>query len=231
MTGALSISPEELSALSLSLKVSFTAVLCSLPIAVLSGFWLARTHFTGKAVLEALVYLPLVIPPVVTGYILLLVMGKNGAVGGFLHDVFGISFSFKWTGAALACAIVGFPLFVRAVKLAVENIDTRTEQAASTLGASPVQVFFSITLPLMLPGILTGMMLCFARAMGEFGATITFVSNIAGQTRTLPLAIFSYTEVPGGDPMALRLTVISVLVSLAALAASEYFARKHKRRA
>ena len=225
MTDWLRLSAEEWDAVRLSLKVASVAMLASLPFAIAIAFLLARREFWGKSLLNGLVHLPLVLPPVVTGYLLLLTFGTRGPVGSFLAE-FGIVFSFRWTGAALACAVMGFPLMVRAIRLSIEAIDTKLEAAAATLGANRAFVFLSVTLPLMLPGIIAGMILCFAKAMGEFGATITFVSNIPGETQTLPSAIYSFTQVPGGDPEALRLTAISVVISLGALMASEVLARR-----
>lgn len=220
------LSPEEWSAVGLSLKVSVAATLASLPFGIVFAMLLARCQFWGKSLLNALVHLPLVLPPVVTGYLLLLWFGRRGPIGALLEQAFGLVVSFRWTGAALACAVMGFPLMVRAIRLSAEAVDSKLEDAAATLGASPLWVFATVTLPLMLPGIIAGMILCFAKAMGEFGATITFVSNIPGETQTLPTAIYSYTQVPGGDPQALRLTVISVIISFAALLASELMARR-----
>jgi molybdate transport system permease protein len=225
MTDWLRLSAEEWDAVRLSLKVATVAMLASLPFAIAIAFVLARREFWGKSLLNGLVHLPLVLPPVVTGYLLLLTFGTRGPVGSFLAE-FGIVFSFRWTGAALACAVMGFPLMVRAIRLSIEAVDTRLEAAAATLGASRAFVFLSVTLPLIAPGIIAGMILCFAKAMGEFGATITFVSNIPGETQTLPSAIYSFTQVPGGDPEALRLTAISVAISLGALMASEVLARR-----
>jgi molybdate transport system permease protein len=225
MTDWLRLSAEEWDAVRLSLKVATVAMLASLPFAIAIAFVLARREFWGKSLLNGLVHLPLVLPPVVTGYLLLLTFGTRGPVGSFLAE-FGIVFSFRWTGAALACAVMGFPLMVRAIRLSIEAVDTRLEAAAATLGASRAFVFLSVTLPLIAPGIIAGMILCFAKAMGEFGATITFVSNIPGETQTLPSAIYSFTQVPGGDPEALRLTAISVVISLGALMASEVLARR-----
>ena len=225
MTDWLRLSAEEWDAVRLSLKVATVAMMASLPFGIAVAWVLARKEFWGKSLLNGLVYLPLVLPPVVTGYLLLLSFGTRGPVGSFLAE-FGIVFSFRWTGAALASAVMGFPLMVRAIRLSIEAIDTRLEAAASTLGANRAFVFLAVTLPLMLPGIIAGMILCFAKAMGEFGATITFVSNIPGVTQTLPSAIYSFTQVPGGDPEALRLTAISVVISLAALMASELLARR-----
>ncbi len=224
----MSLSLEELVAIQLSLRVAFWSVLFSLPLAVAIAMAFARTSFPGKTLLDAIVHLPLVLPPVVVGYLLVVLMGRQGAIGAFLHD-FGITFAFRWTGAALAAAVMGFPLMVRAIRLSVESIDRRLESAASTLGASPPGVFFTVTLPLMLPGVITGALLSFARSLGEFGATITFVSNIPGETRTLPIAIYSYTQVPGGDLQALRLSIISVVLSLAVLFVSELLVRRASR--
>ncbi len=219
------LSPEEWTAVRLSLKVASVAMLASLPFAIAIALLLARGRFWGRSLLNGLVHLPLVLPPVVTGYVLLLLFGKRGPIGSLLAEI-GIVFSFRWTGAALACAVMGFPLMVRAIRLSAEAVDRKIEDAASTLGASPVWVFITVTLPLTLPGIIAGMILSFAKAMGEFGATITFVSNIPGETQTLPTAIYSYTQVPGGDANALRLTLVSVVISLAALIVSELMARR-----
>ncbi len=220
------LSPEEWDAVRLSIKVATVAMLVSLPFGVAVALLLARKEFWGKSLLNGIVHLPLVMPPVVTGYLLLLAFGKRGFLGSFFADVFGLVFSFRWTGAALACGVMGFPLMVRAIRLSIEAIDGKLEQAASTLGASPFWVFLTVTLPLALPGIIAGMILSFAKAMGEFGATITFVSNIPGETQTLPSAIYTYTQVPGGDPNALRLTAVSIVISLTALVASEALARR-----
>ncbi len=198
----------------------------SLPFGIGVSWLLARRDFWGKSLLNGIVYLPLVLPPVVTGFLLLITFGRKGPVGAFLDQYFGIVFSFRWTGAALACAIMGFPLMVRAIRLSIESIDARLEKAAKTLGANPAWVFLTVTLPLAMPGIIAGMILSFARAMGEFGATITFVSNIPGETQTLPSAIYTLTQVPGGDAAALKLTVVSVVISLSAVLASEFFARR-----
>ena len=219
------LSPDEWNAVRLSVKVALVAMIASLPLAIAMALLLARRDFWGKQLLNGLVHLPLVLPPVVTGYLLLLSFGRRGIFGAALADL-GIVFSFRWTGAALACAIMGFPLMVRAIRLSIEAVDRKLEAAASTLGASPLWVFLTITLPLTLPGIVAGMILSFAKAMGEFGATITFVSNIPGETQTLPSAIYTYTQVPGGDAGALRLTLISVAISLLALIASEVLARR-----
>lgn len=225
MTDWLRLSAEEWDAVRLSIKVASVAMLASLPFGIAVAWLLARRDFWGKSLLNGLVHLPLVLPPVVTGYLLLLSFGTRGPIGSVLAE-FGIVFSFRWTGAALASAVMGFPLMVRAIRLSIEAVDTRLEAAAATLGANRAFVFLTVTLPLIVPGIIAGMILCFAKAMGEFGATITFVSNIPGQTQTLPSAIYSFTQVPGGDPEALRLTAISVAISLAALMASEFLARR-----
>ena len=219
------LSPDEWNAVRLSVKVAVVAMLASMPFALMVALLLARREFWGKSLLNGLVHLPLVLPPVVTGYLMLLTFGKRGPIGSVLAD-FGIVFSFRWTGAALACAVMGFPLMVRAIRLSLEAVDRKLEAAASTLGASPLWVFATVTLPLTLPGIIAGMILSFAKAMGEFGATITFVSNIPGETQTLPSAIYTFTQVPGGDAGAFRLTAISVVISLAALMASEIMARR-----
>ena len=224
------LSPEEWVAVRLSLKVALTAMAASLIPGIAVAFVLERGRFWGRQALDVIVHLPLVLPPVVVGYFLLLGFGRRGPVGAFLAEQFGIVLSFRWTGAALACAIMGFPLLVRAVRLSVEAVDRRLEDAAGTLGANPVFVFVTVTLPLILPGIIAGMVLSFAKAMGEFGATITFVSNIPGETQTLPSAIYTFTQVPGGEEGALRLTLVSVLISVAALLMSEWMARRVRRR-
>jgi molybdate transport system permease protein len=220
------LSADEITAILLSLKVAATAVAVSLPFGVLVAWLLARKTFWGRTLLDGLVHLPLILPPVVTGYVLLLTMGRRGVLGVWLDQWFGLVFSFRWTGAALASAIMGFPLMVRAIRIAMDGVDTRLETAASTLGASPFMVFVTVTLPLILPGIAAGSVLAFAKSMGEFGATITFVSNIPGETQTLSAAIYTYTQVPGGDAGALRLTLVSVVLSLAALVASEVLSRR-----
>jgi molybdate transport system permease protein len=225
VTDWLSLSPEEWTAVMLSLIVATTAMLASLPLGLGVGLLLARGRFWGKSLLDAIVHMPLILPPVVTGYLLLVGFGRRGPIGQFLYDWFGIVLSFRWTGAALACAVMGFPLMVRAIRLSIEAVDRKLESAAGTLGASPIWVFLVVTLPLCLPGIIAGMILCFAKAMGEFGATITFVSNIPGETQTLPSAIYTFTQVPGGDAGALRLTLISIVISVAALFLSEVMAR------
>jgi molybdate transport system permease protein len=226
----MALSPDEWNAVRLSIKVSIWATLVSLPLGILVAHVLARREFFGKSVLNGLVHLPLILPPVVTGYLLLLTFGRRGPVGGFLDQCCGIVFSFRWTGAALACGVMAFPLMVRAIRLSIEAVDRKLEAAAGTLGASPAMVFFTVTLPLMLPGIVAGMILAFAKAMGEFGATITFVSNIPGETQTLPSAIYTFTQVPGGDLGALRLTLVSIVIAMAALVASEVLARRIGRR-
>ena len=220
----LSISDEEWTAILLSLRVSTVAMFASLPFAVLVALALARGKFWGKSVLNGLVHMPLVLPPVVTGFILLILFGRKGPIGGFLAEYFGIVLSFRWTGAALACAVMGFPLMVRSIRLSIEAVDRGLEEAAGTLGAGPLWVFLTVTLPLILPGVIAGMILSFAKAMGEFGATITFVSNIPGETQTLSAAIYTFTQVPGGDAGALRLTLVAVVISMAALLASEFMA-------
>jgi len=217
---------EEWTAVRLSLLVAITATAASLPLGIAIAWLLARRRFWGKGLLDTIVHLPLIMPPVVTGYLLLILFGKRGAIGAFLDQTFGIVFAFRWTGAALACAVMGFPLMVRAVRLSIEAVDTRLENAAGTLGANPLWVFATITLPLCLPGVIAGAILSFAKAMGEFGATITFVSNIPGETQTLPSAIYTFTQIPGGDAGALRLTAVSIAISMAALLGSELLARR-----
>ncbi len=220
----LALSDAEWTAIRLSLRVSFVAMIVSLPFAIGIAMLLARGRFWGKSVLNGLVHLPLILPPVVTGFLLLILFGKRGPIGAFLAEYTGIVFSFRWTGAALACAVMAFPLMVRSIRLSIEAVDRRLEQAASTLGAGPIWVFLTVTLPLVLPGIIAGMVLAFAKAMGEFGATITFVSNIPGETQTLSSAIYTFTQVPGGDAGAFRLTLISIVISMAALMVSEVLA-------
>ena len=224
------LSPDEWSALRLSLKVSLVAAIVTLPVALGLAFALARGRFPGKALLDGLVLLPLVLPPVVTGYVLLILLGRRGPIGAFLDQTFGIVFAFRWTGAALACAVMGLPLMVRTMRLAIEGVDRRLEAAAATLGANPAQTFFCVTLPLIWPGMLAGFVLGFAKAMGEFGATITFVANIPGETQTLPSAIYSLTQTPGGDAAAMRLTLVSIIVSLGAVLVSELLVRRAARR-
>jgi molybdate transport system permease protein len=226
MEWLLDLTPDEWNAVRLSIKVATWAMLASLPLGILVALVLARGRFWGKSILNGIVHLPLILPPVVTGYLLLLSFGKRGPIGSFLAEHFGIVFSFRWTGAALACGVMAFPLMVRAIRLSIEAVDRRLEAAAGTLGANPFWVFATITLPLILPGIIAGMILSFAKAMGEFGATITFVSNIPGETQTLPSAIYIFTQVPGGDEGALRLTLISTAIAMLALIASEVLARR-----
>ncbi len=225
MDGWLNLSPEEWTAVRLSVRVATVAMLTSLPLGIAIAYLLARCKFHGKSLIDGIVLLPLILPPVVTGYLLLLTFGRRGLVGSFLAEQLGIVFSFRWTGAALACAVMGFPLMVRAIRLSIESVDRRLEEAAGTLGANPLWVFVFVTFPLIAPGIIAGMILSFAKAMGEFGATITFVSNIPGETQTLPSAIYTFTQVPGGDAGALRLTLVSIAISMAALMVSELMAR------
>jgi molybdate transport system permease protein len=213
-------------AIRLSLRVATVGTLASLPVGALAAYALARWRFPGKLLFDGLIHLPLVLPPVVTGYLLLILFGRRGPIGAFLESTFGIVFSFRWTGAALAAAVMGFPLLVRAIRLSFEATDRRLEDTARTLGANAPLVFLTVTLPLALPGILAGLVLAFAKALGEFGATITFVSNIPGETRTLPTAIYTYTQVPGGDANAARLAAVAVVLSLAALVVSEFLSRR-----
>jgi molybdate transport system permease protein len=219
------LTPDEWTAVALSLRIAVVATLVSLPFGIAVAWLLARKDFWGKALLDGVVHLPLVLPPVVTGYLLLITFGRKGAVGAFLAD-FGIVFSFRWTGAALACGVMAFPLLVRAIRLSFEAIDRRLEDAASTLGANGLWSFLTVTLPLALPGIIAGMVLAFAKALGEFGATITFVSNIPGETQTLSAAIYTFTQIPNGDAAAMRLVIVAIVIALAALVASEWFARR-----
>ena len=222
----LELSPQDWTAVQLSLRVAAVSTLVALPFGIAIATLLARKDFWGKALLDAIVHLPLVLPPVVTGYLLLISFGRRAPIGGFLDEHFGIVFSFRWTGAALACGVMAFPLMVRAIRLSIEAIDRRLEDAAETLGANPAWTFATVTLPLALPGVIAGMMLAFARALGEFGATITFVSNIPGETQTISAAIYTLTQVPGGDADALKLVIVSIIISFAALIASEWFARR-----
>lgn len=224
------LTPAEWSAVTLSLRVSFWAVLLSLPLGLLTSYALARWHFAGRQLLNGLVHLPLIVPPVVTGYLLLVTFGRKGSIGAALEQLFGVTFAFRWTGAALAGAVMAFPLMVRAMRLSIEAVDPKLEEAAATLGASRAMVFLTVTLPLILPGVLAGAVLAFAKAMGEFGATITFVSNIAGETRTLPAAIYTALQVPGGEAAASRLVWISILIAMLALFASEILSRRIARR-
>ncbi|OWO84464.1 molybdate ABC transporter permease [Photorhabdus luminescens] len=224
------LSEYEWQAIILSLKVSGMAVLLSLPFGILMAWILARFRFPGKSLFDSIIHLPLVLPPVVVGYLLLISMGRRGFVGEWLYDWFGISFAFSWRGAALASAIVAFPLMVRAIRLALESVDQRLEQAARTLGANPFKVFFTITLPLSLPGVIVGTVLAFARSLGEFGATITFVSNIPGETRTIPLAMYTLIETPGAETAAARLCIIAIILALISLMVSEWLTRWGRRR-
>lgn len=220
------LGPAEWQAVRLSVRVSFWATLVSLPLGIFVAYALARWEFPGKQVLNGLVHLPLILPPVVTGYVLLIVLGRRGYVGQFLDEWFGIVLAFRWTGAAVAAAIMAFPLMVRAIRLAIEAVDPKLEAAASTLGASPFWVFVTVTLPLILPGIIAGAILAFAKAIGEFGATITFVSNIPGQTQTIPSAIYALLQVPGGEGAAGRLVILAILIAMTALLVSEFVARR-----
>lgn len=226
----LTLTPLELEALRLSLRVGLWSVAASLPVGLAVAWVLARCTFPGKIILNGLVHLPLVLPPVVVGFGLLMVFGRHGPIGAWLYDTFGVTVAFTWKGAALAAAVMAFPLMVRAMRLSLELVDRRLEAAARTLGAGRLRVFFTVTLPLMMPGILTGVILAFARSISEFGATITFVSNIPGETRTLPLALYALTQVPGGDEAAWRLAGLSVLLAMTALIASEILARRLDRR-
>ncbi len=220
----------EVQALLLSLRVGFWSVLASLPLGIAVAWLLARGRFPGKFLLDAVVHIPLVVPPVAIGYLLLVLLGRRGPLGGWLYDTFGVTVIFTWQGAVVASAVMAFPLMVRAIRLSIEGLDRRLETAARTLGATPADVFVTITLPLIAPGILTGVVLAFARSIGEFGATITFVSNIMGETRTLPLALYSLTQAPGGEAGAARLLVISIVLALVAVIASEFLARRVARR-
>ena len=219
------LGPEEWRAVALSLQVSFWATLVSLPLGIFVAYALARWSFPGKQVLNGIVHLPLILPPVVTGYLLLMMLGTRGPIGSVLAD-WGIVLAFRWTGAAVAAAVMAFPLMVRAIRLSIEAVDPRLEQAAATLGASPPWVFLTVTLPMALPGIVAGAILAFAKAMGEFGATITFVSNIPGQTRTIPSAIYAFLQVPGGEGSAMKLVIVSIVVAMGALLLSEVIGRR-----
>src|SRR4051812_2903298 len=220
------IAPDEWVAIALSLRIAIVASLVALPFGIAVAWLLARKEFWGKTLIDGIVHLPLVLPPVVTGYLLLITFGRRGLVGSFLADHLGIVFSFRWTGAALACGLMGFPLLVRPIRLAIEAIDRRLEDAAATLGANRWRVMLTVTLPLALPGLIAGFVLCFAKALGEFGATITFVSAIPGETQTISAAIYSLTQTPGGDAAAGRLVLIAIVISLAALIAAEWLARR-----
>jgi molybdate transport system permease protein len=220
------LSPAEWIAVELSLRIALVATAWALPFGIAVGWLLARRKFWGKTVLDGLVHLPLVLPPVVTGYLLLMWFGRKGPIGGFLYDHFGVVFAFRWTGAALASGVMGFPLLVRPIRLALEAIDRRLEDAAATLGANPALIFFTVTLPLALPGVVAGLLLCFARALGEFGATITFVSNIPGETQTISAAIYTFLQIPDGDAAAGRLVAVAIVLALAALIAAEWLGRR-----
>lgn len=220
------ITPDEWDAIALSLKVGLWSVAVSLPFGIFFAWLLARRDFIGKNLVNGLIHLPLVLPPVVVGYALLVLLGRKGLIGAPLYDLFGVTVAFKWEGAAIASAVMGFPLMVRAIRLSLDSVDRGLEDAARTLGAGKVLVFATITIPLITPGILTGIILSFARSLGEFGATITFVSNIPGETRTLPIALYNFTQIPGGDLQAFRLAVISIVLALAALLVSEMLARR-----
>jgi molybdate transport system permease protein len=222
----LDLTPDEWIAIRLSLRIAIVATIVALPFGIAVAWVLARKDFWGKTLLDGVVHLPLVLPPVVTGYLLLISFGRRGLIGAFLADHFGIVFSFRWTGAALACGIMGFPLLVRPIRLAIEAIDRRLEDAAATLGANRIWVFLTITLPLALPGLIAGFVLCFAKALGEFGATITFVANIPGETQTISAAIYTFTQIPGGDAAAGRLVLVAIVIALAALVASEWLAQR-----
>lgn len=224
------LTPLEKEALNLSFWVSLWAVVASLPLGILCAWLLARRQFIGKSLVDGLIHLPLVLPPVVVGYALLVAFGRKGLIGAWLYQVLGLSFAFNWKGAALASAVISFPLMVRAIRLSLENVDRRVEAAAATLGAGPLRIFFTVTLPLSLPGVLAGVILAFARSLSEFGATITFVSNIPGETRTLPLALYGLTQIPGGEAPAFRLCVISVVIALATLIIADALARRIDRR-
>jgi molybdate transport system permease protein len=220
--------PQELTAIVLSLKVAVVATLCSLPFGIALGWLLARVRRRGMLLLDTVLVLPLVLPPVVTGYALLVLFGRQGAIGAFLYDTLGITLAFRWTGAALACAIMGFPLMVRAIRLSIEAVDPRLEQAAATLGANRWRVFLGVTLPLAWPGVLAGAVLAFAKALGEFGATITFVSSIPGETQTISSAIYGLMQVPGGESGIWRLTLVAVAISFCAVLASEWLAQRQR---
>ena len=224
------LSEYEYQALMLSLKVAGFAILWLIPIGIGLAWLLAKKQFFGKSIVESFVHLPLVLPPVVIGYLLLVMMGRQGIIGSWINEVFGIVFSFSWKGAALACVVVALPLMVRSIRLSLETVDSKLEEAAATLGASPIRVFFTITLPLMLPGIITGTMLSFARSLGEFGATISFVSNIPGETQTIPLAMYTFIETPGAEMEAARLCAISIVIALGSLMLSEWLNKKSAQR-
>ena len=223
------LTPAETDAILLSLKVALTAVACSLPLGIAFGWLMARKRFPGKLLLDTVLVLPLVMPPVVTGFVLLMLFGMRGPIGIFLRENFGIVFAFRWTGAALACAIMGFPLMVRAIRVAIETVDARLEQAAATLGAPPWRVFLTVTVPLAWPGIVAGAVLAFAKALGEFGATITFVSSIPGETQTLSSAIYGLMQVPGGEASLWRLALVGIAISFAAVFVSEWLVQRQRR--
>jgi molybdate transport system permease protein len=229
-TAMIELSPEEWTAIRLSLRIATTATIASLPFGIFAAYALARWRFPGKMVLDGLIHLPLVLPPVVTGYMLLIILGRRGVLGAPLAEYLGIVFSFRWTGAALACAVMGFPLMVRPIRLSIEAIDRRLEDAAGSLGANGAWTFALVTLPLALPGLIVGLILCFAKALGEFGATITFVSNIPGETQTISAAIYTYTQSPDSDANALRMTVVSIVIALGALIVSEVVQRYASKR-
>ncbi len=226
----MSLGPEEWAAVRLSLIVALWATAASLPFGILTALALARGTFPGKALLNGLVHLPLVLPPVVTGYLLLLLFGRQGPLGQFFAETFGLVFAFRWTGAVLAAAIMAFPLMVRAIRLAIEAVDPKLEEAAATLGLNRIAIFFRVTLPLALPGVVAGAILAFAKAMGEFGATITFVSNIPGETQTLPSAVYAFLQIPGGEASAMRLVIVSIIIAMAALLISEVLAIRARKR-
>ncbi|HUZ91780.1 MAG TPA: molybdate ABC transporter permease subunit [Methylocella sp.] len=225
----LDLSPAEWTAILLSLRIAVVAMIVSLPFGIFTAYALARWRFPGKMIVNGVVHLPLVLPPVVTGFMLLVLLGRKGVFGPFLADI-GIVLSFRWTGAAVACAVMGFPLMVRAIRLSFESIDRRLELAAGSLGANRIWTFFLVSLPLAIPGIVVGAILAFARALGEFGATITFVSNIPGETQTISAAIYTYTQVPGGDENAMRLTAVAIVISFTALVASEIIQQQAEKR-
>lgn len=222
----LNLTPLELEAIRLSLLVSLWAVVGGLPFGIVIAWLLSRHNFPGKPIVDGIIHLPLVLPPVVIGYLLLILLGRRGVIGSWLYEYLGITIAFTWKGAAIAASVMAFPLMVRAIRISIENVDKGLEQAAHTLGAGPFRVFFTITLPLIIPGIITGLILAFARSLGEFGATITFVSNIKGETQTLPLALYTMTQVPGGELPAIRLCIISVIIAMAALMMSEFLTRR-----
>ncbi|MGD9767223.1 MAG: molybdate ABC transporter permease subunit [Pseudolabrys sp.] len=219
------LSPEEWTAIHLSLRIAVVATACSLPFGIAVAWLLARKNFWGKGLLDGVIHLPLVLPPVVTGYLLLIAFGRKGLIGSWLAEI-GIVFAFRWTGAALACAVMSFPLLVRPLRLSFESIDRKLEDAAWTLGASPLKVFLTVSLPLAVPGLIAGTLLGFAKALGEFGATITFVSNIPGETQTISAAIYTLTQIPDGDAAAGRLVLVSIVIALIALVASEWLSRR-----